>query len=998
MEKDYAELSLKDAFKALIEIDEEFDEKIRKQYGDKLERSSRRIPTRTLSEGIDVNTYSTKESEAAQEQLNSAGDKSDTVLRVIDVDADTLDHIKDGKNYVGQMILQCKVCRALRFIDIDKLQVSKEDEDVFNVEDECPNCYTVGKGYTVVGQVGKAPEEEAEIKNDEVNTVEGETIENDIEAEVETPEEEKPEEEEVETEETDTETFEQEEETPFDETDVADEDEDDDLPPLGEETEEDHAEDDTVEETDEEDEEEELEDKEDIEESFEEPKTKINLVPKIDSVGSLFECLVEGLDCENVSCIGKDEQLLYKGACKEMPSGLRDSKLIGFNTCGGDLIINIDLDCPGEVCLRDLLNLFTDEECENISLVDNICDSEVYCGNKKGALDHFGDYAVWSVERPKEIQCVSDYTEVVPWKEDEEEACDKDYLIRDIVKKNGLRPDRICNPKCAEFWIAESIKNGEDLDVIYEGYVKCLDEATINAFKNETGYMDEADKALQAELNETAARNDSVQDAHALAKEDLKAHNAYAVIYGYFSRGKFFALPKNIICNSDRELRFASEMVRSKYRVSGSIYTVYSGKVNETLDDLSVEDVEVERASTEDQTNLEELRAGVANWARDDYENGTVFSSDDKELFDEYCKECFETYVSSSHLDDLWDCYFGTIDELREEDNTEEEEEEVEIVDDEDDEEEVEIVDDEDDENESLNESAVLNAQSKMINDGADKIDKAITAAGIEAQVVTDSSYPTMIGIMVADEDTLAKVKPIAEKVFKEMSWEPTEVKDVKEDETIGVTYDKIKIVHTVGIEEGKEIKHYKNRKELSEAVKVLKNNNRPYIVKRSLKEGYRYTVISEALKNWDVTDLETGSNLGTVKAATELDAYNKACELYRDVCEEENILVDEVVEDAEDAEDAEAEEVEFEAEKFDENLTQYLRDISGEDVAYITEKGSMDRNGNILLEGKITCNDSAKDIKFLFEEIITPELKSKPTYKVSNNLSDEIFEFCAED
>ena len=884
MEKNYAELSMMDAFKALKDIGEEFDDQIRKQYGAKLNPKR----SRALKEAVDVSVTSTQEAEAAQKELDDAETKnSEITLKVIDVDADTVDHLKKDKDYIGQMILQCKVCKALKFIDADSLKASEEDAETVNIEDECPNCHESGKGYSIIGQVGKAEEEEEtiEVENDESAAEEDATIENDVEEEEtveDTSEEESPEGEGIEVEETDSETFEEEPEVAFDETTESEEEEEEDLPSLGEEIEEDHKEDDTIEEEVEE--EEEIEEKEDIEEAFEEPEFKSNFNSKLESVESLIECFIEGSDLDDISCVNGDEDVVYKGHCDSLPTDLRNSKLVKFDTCGGDLIINIDLDCPGDVCLRDFLDKFGDDDCENISLVDSICDSEVYCGNKKGAIDKYGDCAIWSVEKPKAIQCVTDYCgKQIPWSEEEDEVCDEDDLICDIIKKNGLRPDKVTNPKCAEYWIAESIKNGEDLDVIYEGYIKGLDESIINTFKTKTGYKDAVDIALQEELNETIARNDDVESAKKLAEEDLEVNSAYAVIYGYFSRGKFYQLPSNIICRDDKELQLASEMVRSKYRVSGSIYTVYGNK-NESLDDFSREDIEAEQEDINQMVALEEMRHQVEDWAKADVEAGTIL--EDKDSFSIFCKASFgKDYREDAHLNDLWDWYCSIVEDTQGD---------VELSD----EEIIEIIDDEDGVDEALNEEAELKAASRMLNDGADKVDKALTDAGIECKVVTSTEYPTVIGVMATDEDSRTKAKNIVTKVFDSLGWKANEIKDIDEEGVVGITYDKISLVQPVGAVKEEGYQYFKNRKELSEAIKSLKAQNKPYVVSKSLKEGYRYALLTEQLKKWEVSNLDNGEVLGIVEAEDEAEAYDVACGEYGDRCADEDIIVDEVVEE----------------------------------------------------------------------------------------------------
>ena len=975
-----AELSIYDAFKALNEIDESFDDAIRRQYGDRLTRRPSKI-----KEAVDVSVTSSEQAEAAQKELADADKKTETSLKVIDVDADTLDHIKNDKDYVGQMIMQCNICRALRFMDVDLLKVSEEDEDVYNIEDECPNCHEAGKGYSVIGQVGKVEkeeekveetpegeessetetsEEEVKLENDEAASGEGEGIEN-VETE---PEEDNNDEElEVIEDEASTEdsgeSGDEEEETSFDETETKEEDDEfEGLPVLGDVVDEDDVKEDDTEDTNEAlEEDEEVEEKEEVEEALE-PQFKPHIKSKLESIGSLVECFVEGNDLDDISCVGDNEEMLFRGHCKEMPQSLRDSKLVGFNTCGGDLIINIDLDCPGEVCLKDLLDLYTDDDCD-ISLVDSICDSEVYCGKKRDAIDKYGDCAVWSVEKPKSIQCLSGSCNVAPGFEDKEECGDDDDLINDIIKSNGLRCNKIDNPHCAEYWISESIKNGEDLDIIYNTYVKPLGESLINAFKEKTGYQDEMDKLLAEELNETASRNDDPVATKKLADEQLKEDKAYAVIYGYNRSGKFFALKDMISCRDNKELDLATQMVRSKYGVNGSVYVTYSspsdireddeedsnlpavnvsgldtlsGFEREALRDIYRISIDTANAIQEHYGIEVDPRLVAADIVRDlrliggaidvselgdsvtdratasmyhDYVEFTdavdslIFMVTGEHLLGDnaqklsaavrslrspaYSTEAINQSIGSPRFRDALlsgqaPVFISQEDVLR-----------------------LGTTD------ECLNEQATLGAASKMLNDGANALDKAITSAGIEAQVVTDTAYPTMIGVMVADKETVQKIKPIADKVFKDLNWKVTEVKEVEEEGGFGLTFDKIMLQAPVGLKTDESVQHFKDRKELAEAIQVLKNNNKPYTVKRSLTEGYRYDLVEEKLDTYGVQDTSTGEYLGEVEAADEHKAYLKACDLFGGEHKEENILVTDVLD-----EDYEDEVIEIEDEE----------------------------------------------------------------------------------
>ena len=118
-----------------------------------------------LKEGKGFNVRNEAEMDKAEEFVNT-DKKKEVALEVIDVDTDSLDHLKNNQEYVGQMILQCNSCKANKFINAEDLVQSEGDEDVYNIEDECPHCHGKGNGFHLIGQVGKVPEEEPEAQFD----------------------------------------------------------------------------------------------------------------------------------------------------------------------------------------------------------------------------------------------------------------------------------------------------------------------------------------------------------------------------------------------------------------------------------------------------------------------------------------------------------------------------------------------------------------------------------------------------------------------------------------------------------------------------------------------------------------------------------------------------------------------------------------------------------------------------------------------------------------
>ena len=145
-DENVTELSIRDAFKALNEIDNSFDDALRKQYGSKLNRHGK------VNEGVSVSLSSVYDEDELKDKL---GEDAGTTLKVIDINADTIEHLRDGKDYVGQLIAKCKVCRALRFMDVDDMKPSQEDSNIYNVDEECPHCHSEGKGLQLLVKLVK---------------------------------------------------------------------------------------------------------------------------------------------------------------------------------------------------------------------------------------------------------------------------------------------------------------------------------------------------------------------------------------------------------------------------------------------------------------------------------------------------------------------------------------------------------------------------------------------------------------------------------------------------------------------------------------------------------------------------------------------------------------------------------------------------------------------------------------------------------------------------
>lgn len=76
-------------------------------------------------------------------------DSDEDVLTVIDADAENEDEIEDS--YDGKIICDCPVCHSKVFKDLKDI-ILNDDDDLANVGEECPYCYSVD-GFKVIGEV-----------------------------------------------------------------------------------------------------------------------------------------------------------------------------------------------------------------------------------------------------------------------------------------------------------------------------------------------------------------------------------------------------------------------------------------------------------------------------------------------------------------------------------------------------------------------------------------------------------------------------------------------------------------------------------------------------------------------------------------------------------------------------------------------------------------------------------------------------------------------------
>ena len=138
-----------------------------------------------LTESQKFDLYDEEQVEEAEEDIEELKNATtnDEVMQIVDASAESTDELRDS--YIGGMVLQCPVCKATMFKDMDQL-VKEEDGDLYNVDEECPHCGSKG-GFDLIGQLAKpdvnpfgeepAPEAEAPVEEPVASEEEEVTIE-----------------------------------------------------------------------------------------------------------------------------------------------------------------------------------------------------------------------------------------------------------------------------------------------------------------------------------------------------------------------------------------------------------------------------------------------------------------------------------------------------------------------------------------------------------------------------------------------------------------------------------------------------------------------------------------------------------------------------------------------------------------------------------------------------------------------------------------------------
>ena len=215
----------------------------------------------------------------------------------------------------------------------------------------------------------------------------------------------------------------------------------------------------------------------------------------------------------NVKLLNKNGSELGIYSSDDLPFTIKSQMMDTFNTEDNFLELNVTEQGEGTT-VNDLFNYYRpDEDNQTTFLVTDVdTEEENEYEELSDLLENYGDYYIDGALGLRTLNIyIADgdlETEVEPLDDEEIEELGKENrkakvteesLIEEIIKSYPrLKLGRINNPLSEEYFIAESIRLNEDLDLVYNNFVKYSnDEKLIEHFKSYTGYEDEVDKFLK---------------------------------------------------------------------------------------------------------------------------------------------------------------------------------------------------------------------------------------------------------------------------------------------------------------------------------------------------------------------------------------------------------------------------------------------------------------------------------------------------------------------
>ena len=313
----------------------------------------------------------------------------------------------------------------------------------------------------------------------------------------------------------------------------------------------------------------------------------------------------------NVKLLNKNGSELGIYSSDDLPFTIKSQMMDTFNTEDNFLELNVTEQGEGTT-VNDLFNYYRpDEDNQTTFLVTDVdTEEENEYEELADLLENYGDYYIDGALGLRTLNIyIADgdlETEVEPLDDEEiEELGNKnrkakvteESLIEEIIKSYPrLKLGRINNPLSEEYFIAESIRLNEDLDLVYNNFVKYSnDKKLIEHFKSYTGYEDEVDKFLK-EHNISKEKYDKIinEPVNKVVKskdrviENKEAEKLFASVTGRAQLGEAI----NKLVKANEKYRIAKSL-REGYRYD--IFVNSTCKLNEGLFDLDpIDDSNVE--------------------------------------------------------------------------------------------------------------------------------------------------------------------------------------------------------------------------------------------------------------------------------------------------------------------------------------------------------------------------------------------------------------------
>ena len=511
----------------------------------------------SLSEG---NTYNIRDKDdmvKAKEFLKDSEERDNTVLQVIDADADSVTDLKNPEAYIGKLLLQCNSCKATRFMDIDKLQPEEDNEDIYNVEDECPHCHSVGNGYTLIGQVGKRDDKEDDevsadndkkVNNDEPefdNNIENDSADNSSTDDTDSTD--LPSEDDVDVDAQIDSLLSDEPETDFNETNAEDDtldmdngklgdviDRDDINPDIVDSEDDDKLYDKYAKDNDEDDEDDEEESKkkkeksESVSEEFGEENLFEFVQPEEEDIewdGNISQFIRELiLNPDNVTITNYIDGEAEEIDAENIPEQYDIEKLQKFNTSDRYMHVTVGEE-PTNYTVKEVFSHYLEDEENSAQIILNSVDNEdsIDIENVKELLDKYADKYLYQIS-VKTLNLYSDDAQIE--KINLDDIDDEESLTEGIISANSrLKPSKINDVNSEEYFISESIKYGEDLDLVYNSYVSG-NKVLENKFKEITGYKTELDNFLEKYNIDLNGYNEYLQEKQK-EENDLEGYRLF---------------------------------------------------------------------------------------------------------------------------------------------------------------------------------------------------------------------------------------------------------------------------------------------------------------------------------------------------------------------------------------------------------------------------------------------------------------------------------------